>query len=193
MRLALGLEEPSAGGVYYDGRDLAKLDRRSVRRQIGVVMQDGMLQPGTLLDNIIGVNEDLTIDDAWNAARRAAVDSDIAEMPMEMLTVVGDSSSLFSGGQTQRIRIAAALVRNPRVVLLDEATSWLDARSQAQVMRGVESLAATRIVIAHRLSTIRAADRIYVLDAGRVVQQGTFDELYAVEGTFRRLVQRQLG
>ncbi len=192
MRLALGLEEPSVGGVYYDGHDLAKLDRRSVRRQIGVVMQDGMLQPGTLLDNIIGVSEELTIDDAWNAARLADVDRDIAEMPMEMLTVVGDSSSLFSGGQIQRIRIAAALVRNPRVVLLDEATSWLDARSQAQVMRGIESLAATRIVIAHRLSTIRKAERIYVLDAGRVVQQGTFDELYAAEGTFRRLVQRQL-
>ena len=192
MRLALGLEEPTVGGVYYDGHDLANLDRRSVRRQIGVVMQDGMLAPGTLLDNIIGVDEDLTIDDAWNAARLADVESDIAEMPMEMLTVVGDSSSLFSGGQIQRIRIAAALVRNPRVVLLDEATSWLDARSQARVMRGVESLAATRIVIAHRLSTIRKAERIYVLDAGRVVQQGAFDELYAAEGAFRRLVQRQL-
>ena len=155
-------------------------------------MQDGMLQPGTLLDNIIGFSDDLTIDDAWNAARLADVESDIAEMPMEMFTVVGDSSSLFSGGQIQRIRIAAALVRNPRIVLLDEATSWLDARSQAQVMRGIESLAATRIVIAHRLSTIRKAERIYVLDAGRVVQQGTFDELYAVEGAFHRLVQRQL-
>ncbi|MCQ3811005.1 MAG: NHLP bacteriocin export ABC transporter permease/ATPase subunit [Acidimicrobiia bacterium] len=192
MRLALGLEEPNVGGVYYDGHDLANLDHRSVRRQIGVVMQDGMLQPGTLLDNIIGMSDDLTIDDAWQAARLADVESDIAEMPMEMLTVIGDNSSLLSGGQIQRIRIAAALVRNPRVVLLDEATSWLDARSQAQVMRGIESLAATRIVIAHRLSTIRKAERIYVLDSGRVVQQGTFDELYAVEGTFRRLVQRQL-
>ena len=192
MRLALGLEEPTVGGVYYDGHDLANLDRRSVRRQIGVVMQDGMLQPGTLLDNIIGFSDDLAIDDAWNAARLADVANDIAEMPMEMFTVVGDSSSSFSGGQIQRIRIAAALVRNPRIVLLDEATSWLDARSQAQVMRGIESLAATRIVIAHRLSTIRKAERIYVMDAGRVVQQGTFDELYAVEGAFRRLVQRQL-
>ena len=192
MRLALGLETPTVGGVYYDGHDLANLDRRSVRRQIGVVMQDGMLQPGTLLDNIIGVSGDLTIDDAWNAARLADVERDIAEMPMEMFTVVGDSSSLFSGGQIQRIRIAAALVRNPRIVLFDEATSWLDARSQAQVMRGIESLAATRIVIAHRLSTIRKAERIYVLNAGRVVQQGAFDELYAVDGTFRRLVQRQL-
>lgn len=192
MRLALGLEEPTVGSIYYDGHDLANLDRRSVRRQIGVVMQDGTLQPGSLLDNIIGMGEDLSVDDAWNAARLADVDGDIAAMPMEMFTVVGDSTSLFSGGQIQRIRIAAAFVRKPRIVLLDEATSWLDARSQAQVMRGIESLSATRIVIAHRLSTIRKAERIYVLEAGRVIQLGAFDELYAVEGPFRRLVQRQL-
>ncbi|MCY4493284.1 MAG: NHLP bacteriocin export ABC transporter permease/ATPase subunit [Acidimicrobiaceae bacterium] len=192
MRLALGLERPTVGGVYYDGRDLAKLDYRSVRRQIGMVTQDGALQPGSILDNIIGVGDELTIDDAWRAAQLADVERDISEMPMEMFTIVGESASSFSGGQIQRIRIAAALVGNPRIVLLDEATSWLDARSQAEVMRSIESLAATRIVIAHRLSTIRAADRIYVLEAGRVVQHGTFDDLYAVEGTFRTLVSRQL-
>ena len=192
LRLALGLEDPSAGGVYYDGRDLAHLDRRSVRRQVGVVMQDGALRPGNVLDNIIGTGDALTIDDAWRAAALAAVDSDIAAMPMEMFTIVGDTSATFSGGQTQRIRIAAALVRNPRILFLDEATSWLDATSQAQVMRGVASLAVTRIVIAHRLSTIRKAERIYVLQHGRVVQEGGFDELFETEGVFRDLVQRQL-
>ena len=192
LRLALGLEEPSAGGIYYDSRDLANLDRRSVRRQIGVVTQDGALQPGNILDNIVGMGDDLTIDDAWRAAQLADVDGDIAAMPMEMFTIVGDSSATFSGGQLQRIRIAAALVRDPRIVFLDEATSWLDARSQAQVMRGIETLSATRIVIAHRLSTIRKAERIYVLQAGRVVQEGAFDELFEVKGVFRDLVQRQM-
>jgi ATP-binding cassette subfamily C protein len=192
IRLALGVGEPTGGGVYYDGRDLAHLDRHSLRRQIGVVMQDGALRSGNILDNIIGVGDDLTIDDAWRAARLADVERDIAAMPMEMFTVVGDSSATFSGGQIQRIRIAAALVRDPRIVFLDEATSWLDARSQAQVMRGIESLAATRIVIAHRLSTIRKAERIYVLQAGRVVQEGGFDELFNADGPFHDLVQRQM-
>ncbi len=193
LRLALGLEDPSAGGVYYDGRELANLDRRSVRRQVGVVMQSGALQPGDILENIIGVGGDLTIDDAWRAARLAAVAQDLEAMPMGMFTMVSDSSSTFSGGQVQRIRIASALVRNPRIVFLDEATNWLDTKSQAEVMAGIESLSATRIVIAHRLSTIRKAERIYVLDAGRVVQEGGFDELFAAEGPFRRLVQRQTG
>ena len=192
LRLALGLEDPTAGGIYYDDRDLAHLDRRSIRRQIGVVTQDGALKPGNLLDNIIGFGDDLTIDDAWKAAKLAAVDSDIAAMPMQMFTAVGDRASTFSGGQIQRIRIAAALVREPRIVFLDEATSWLDAKSQAHVMAGIESLAATRIVIAHRLSTIRKAQRIYVLHQGRVVQEGSFIALYQTEGHFRDLVQRQM-
>ena len=192
LKLALGVDEPTGGGIYYDGRDLAHLDRRSVRRQIGVVMQDGNLRPGNILDNIVGIGEGLTIDDAWGAARLADVDRDISAMPMEMFTVVGDSSSTFSGGQIQRIRIAAALVRNPRIIFLDEATSWLDARSQAEVMQSIESLAATRIVIAHRLSTIRKAERIYVLQAGRVVQEGGFDELFSADGPFHDLVQRQM-
>ena len=192
MRLALGLEDPTAGSIYYDGRDLASLDRQALRRQLGVVMQDGALQPGSLLDNIIGMGDEFTIDDAWRAVRQAAIEDEIAQMPMQLYTVVTESSATFSGGQTQRLRIAAALVRNPRIVWLDEATSWLDARSQAQVMHSIERLAATRIVIAHRISTIRHADRIYVMQRGRVVQVGDFDELYAVDGPFRRLVERQL-
>ncbi len=191
MRLGLGLEDPTSGSVYYDGRDIAFLDRHVLRRQLGVVTQDAALQPGSLLDNIIGMGDDLTVDDAWHAARRADVADEIAEMPMQMHTVVTEGST-FSGGQAQRVRIAAALARNPRVVWLDEATSWLDSRSQAQVMAGIERLAATRIVIAHRLSTIRQADRIYVMQAGRVVQVGSFDELYGADGVFRQLVERQL-
>ena len=192
VRLALGLEEPSSGAVYYDGRDLARLDHASVRRQIGTVVQDGDLPSGTVLDCIVGVTKDLTIDDAWRAARQAAVDRDIAAMPMGMYTYVSESAATFSGGQGQRIRIAAALVRRPRIVFLDEATSWLDTKSQAETMAGIEHSTATRIVIAHRLSTIRKANRIYVLHAGRVVQTGQFDELIGIEGPFRELARRQM-
>ena len=191
MRLALGLDEPSSGAVYYDGLDLTNLDRR-VRRQIGVVTQDGALLPGTILDNIIGLANNLTIDDAWTAAKQAAVDREIAEMPMGMLTLVGDNAAIFSGGQIQRMRIAAALARRPRILFFDEATSFLDAMSQATVMEAVEELALTRVVIAHRLSTIRNAQRIYVLKAGRVVQVGGFDELSSESGPFRDLVHRQM-
>ncbi len=192
VRLLLGLEMPELGAVYFDDRDLRHLDVGSVRRQIGVVPQECALQPGSLAENIIGMAEDLTLDDAWTAARLAALDTDIAEMPMQMMTQVGDRASIFSGGQVQRIRIAAALVRNPRILIFDEATSWLDAPSQAKVMGGIERLDITRIVIAHRLSTIRQAGRIYVLDSGQVAQVGGFDELLAASGPFRELVQRQL-
>ena len=192
VRLMLGLDVPERGAVYFDDRDLRHLDAGSVRRQIGVVPQECGLQPGSLAENIIGMADDLTLDDAWSAARLAAVDADIAEMPMQMMTQVGDRASIFSGGQIQRIRIAAALVRKPRIVIFDEATSWLDAPSQAEVMGGIERLDITRIVIAHRLSTIRRAGRIYVLDAGRVAQVGGFDELLEAPGPFRELVQRQL-
>ena len=191
LRLALGLEEPAVGAVYLDGCDLAHLDLRAVRRQFGVVVQDGILQHGNVLDNIIGVSNDLTLDDAWQAARLADVDRDIRAMPMGMFTALGGGSAV-SGGQAQRIRIAAALVGSPRILLFDEATSWLDAHRQARVMDSLHGLAVTRIVIAHRLSTIRHANRIYVLSAGRIVQQGGFDELFEQEGLFREMMQRQM-
>ena len=192
FRLALGLEAPASGAVYYDGRDLGRLDARAVRSRIGMVAQDASLQPGTVLENIIGLSGDLTEEDAWRAARLAAVDEDVAAMPMRMQTIAGDGSPLFSGGQIQRILLAAALVRNPSVLFLDEATNWLDNRSQAQVMERLAGLAATRFVSAHRLSTIRLADSIHVLQDGRVVQTGTFDDLMETEGPFRELVRRQM-
>ena len=192
FRLALGLETPLSGAVYYDGRDLGRLNRRAVRSRIGMVVQDASMRPGTVLENIVGLSGDLTEEDAWRAARLAAVDEDIAAMPMGMHTAVGDSSSVFSGGQIQRIVLAAALVRDPSVLFLDEATNWLDNRSQAQVMESVAGLAVTRFVSAHRLSTIRMADSIYVLQDGRVAQTGTFDSLVETEGPFRDLVRRQM-
>ena len=192
FRLALALDAPTSGTVYCDSHDVTRLNRRSLRGQIGVVSQDATLQPGTVLQNIVGVATDLTVKDAWRAADLAAVERDIREMPMGMYTGVGTGSTFFSGGQVQRLHIAAALVRNPRILLLDEATNWLDTASQAAVMKSIGGIAATRLVIAHRLSTIRGADRIYVLEAGRVAQVGSFRELVATDGPFRRLALRQM-
>ena len=192
FRLALGLEQPLSGAVYYDGRDLSHLNRSALRRHVGMVVQDASLRPRTVLDNIIGFASDLSIDDAWQAARRAAVAPDIEAMPMGMYTATGEAGAAFSGGQVQRIMLAGALARNPSVLFLDEATNWLDNTTQAQVARQIENLSITRIVSAHRLSTIREADRIYVLQAGRVVQEGRFDELMQTEGVFRALVRRQM-
>ena len=192
FRLALGLERPLSGAVYYDGRDLARLNTRAVRSKISMVVQDASIRPGTVLENIIGLSGNLTEEDAWRAARLAAIDEDIAAMPMQMHTVAGDNSAVFSGGQIQRIMLAAALVRDPSVLFLDEATNWLDNNSQAQVMQSVADLAITRFVSAHRLSTIRKADSIYVLHDGQVVQTGTFDELIEIDGPFRELARRQI-
>ena len=192
IRLALGLETPTSGAVYYDDRNLAHLDPVSVRRQVGVVLQNGSVQTGTVLDNIIGLDRSLTLDDAWRAARQAVVDRDIAAMPMQMHTALGEQAAGVSGGQSQRIRVAAALARDPRIIFLDEATNWLDRKSQAALMEGIRNSTATRIVVAHRISTIREAHRIYVIEAGRVVQVGRFDELAGKDGLFRNLIQRQI-
>ena len=192
LRLALGLARPSSGWVSFDGRDLERLDAASIRRQVAVVLQDVDLPGSTVEETILGVSSSLTIDDAWRAARLAGVSDEIAAMPMGMHTVIGSNGTALSGGQVQRIQIAGALARSPRILILDEATNWLDNRKQAEVMDNIEGLEITRIVVAHRLSTIRHADRIYVLEAGRIVQQGSYDGLAGVEGTFRDLVRRQL-
>ena len=191
FQLAIGLEAPVSGTVYYDGHDLGRLNKRAVRSDIAMVVQDASLQPGSVLDNIIGLSKDLTEEDAWRAARLAAVDKDIAAMPMQMHTAVAGGTS-FSGGQVQRIMLAAALARDPTVLFLDEATNWLDNKSQAAVMKSVADLAITRFVSAHRLSTIREADSIYVLEQGQVAQMGTFEELMETVGPFRDLIRRQM-
>ena len=191
FRLALGLAQPTTGAVYYDGRDLAHLNVNQVRRQIGTVPQQVQLHPQDLWDNIVGDREGVTVEDAWRAARTAAIDTEIAAMPMGMMTPVGASASVTSGGESQRILIARSLIRRPRILLFDEATNWLDNETQAQIMRNLAALTSTRIVVAHRLSTLRLADRIYVMQAGRVVQEGLFDDLAASEGAFRDLLRRQ--
>ncbi|MFC1833447.1 ATP-binding cassette domain-containing protein [Thermodesulfobacteriota bacterium] len=190
-RLLLGFETPESGAVYFDGHDLSSLDVRSVRRQMGVVIQNGKLITGTILSNIVGTAK-LTIDDAWEAARQCALEDDIKAMPMGMHTIIGEGGSGFSGGQRQRILIARAIVSKPGILLFDEATSALDNESQAAVSRSLERLQATRLVIAHRLSTIKNADRILVVSDGHLVESGSYAELMAQGGEFAALAERQL-
>jgi ATP-binding cassette subfamily C protein len=190
LRLLLGFERAGAGAVLVDGKPLSSLNPHLVRRQIGVVLQNSRPMVGSIFHNIVG-SLPLTLDDAWRAARMVALDEDINALPMSMFTHVNQRGISFSGGQRQRLLIARALVADPRVLLLDEATSALDNRTQAVVTRSLAELGPTRVVVAHRLSTIRHADRIYVLDRGRVVQAGTFDELAAQPGLFARMVERQ--
>src|SRR6185369_15376644 len=189
LRLILGFEKPTAGSIYFDGQDVAGLALQSVRRQIGVVLQSGRPMAGSIFSNIVG-SANLGIDDAWEAARAAGLEDDIKAMPMGMHTVVSEGAETFSGGQKQRILIARAMVHRPRILLFDEATSALDNRTQEIVSRSLERLKATRIVIAHRLSTIQNADRIYVIDGGRVVEEGSFQDLLQRGGPFARLAAR---
>ncbi|OUL29774.1 NHLP bacteriocin export ABC transporter permease/ATPase subunit [Nostoc sp. RF31YmG] len=191
FRLLLGFETPQAGSIYYDGQDLSGLDVDAIRRQLGVVLQNGQISSASIFDNIAG-SAQITLDEAWEAARMSGLADDITAMPMQMHTVVSEGGSNLSGGQRQRLLIARALALKPRILLFDEATSALDNRTQAIVSESLDKLEVTRIVIAHRLSTIRNAHRIYVLQAGKVVQQGTFRELAAVEGLFAQLMARQL-
>jgi NHLM bacteriocin system ABC transporter ATP-binding protein len=190
LRLLLGFEVPESGSVFYDGQNLAGLDLRSVRQQMGVVLQGGSLISGSILRNIIG-SAPLTLDDAWEAARLAGVEEDIRRMPMGMHTFIGENGGGLSGGQRQRLLIARALIKRPRILFFDEATSALDNRTQELVSRSLESLNATRVVIAHRLSTILNADRILVIEKGVLVQSGTYEELMSGHGVFRELARRQ--
>ncbi|MDA8333475.1 MAG: NHLP bacteriocin export ABC transporter permease/ATPase subunit [Peptococcaceae bacterium] len=191
FRLLLGFETPERGSIYYDQQDLAQLDVRALRRQTGAVLQNGRLVAGDILRNITGT-ANLTLEDAWDAARRAGLDEDIRRMPMGMFTYIAEGGSTLSGGQRQRLLIARAIAARPRILLFDEATSALDNRTQAVVSESLAGLRATRIVIAHRLSTVRQADVIHVLSGGRIVQSGTFDELMGQKGLFTDLMRRQI-
>ena len=192
FRLALGIDRPTAGAVYYDGRDLKHLNLKQVRRQIGAVPQSVRLHPLDLWDNLVSHHDGVTSDDVWAAVRIAEVEKEIKSMPMGLMTMVGTSGAVLSGGESQRVTIARSVTGNPRIMLFDEATNWLDNEGQARVMQNLAALTCTRLVIAHRLSTLEQADRIYVLQAGKVVQSGSFNDLMEVDGVFRGLVKRQI-
>jgi NHLM bacteriocin system ABC transporter ATP-binding protein len=190
FRLLLGFDAPEVGTVYFDGQDMAGLDLNALRRQFGVVLQTSRLMSASIFENIAS-SARITMEEAWEAASMAGLSDDILSMPMGMHTVVSEGGTNLSGGQRQRLLIARALALRPRILLFDEATSALDNRTQAIVSESLERLRVTRIVVAHRLSTIRNADRIYVLEKGRLIQQGSFDQLAAEEGLFGQLIKRQ--
>ena len=191
VRLLLGFETPQRGSVYYDGKDLKGIDLRSLRKKIGTVTQDGSLFQGDIYSNIVISAPTLTLDDAWEAAETAEIAEDIRMMPMGMQTMIAEGQGGISGGQKQRLMIARAIAPKPKILIFDEATSALDNRTQKKVADALDKLNCTRIVIAHRLSTIRNCDRILVLDNGKVVEDGTYEELIEKGGYFAELVERQ--
>ncbi|GAB7106309.1 NHLP bacteriocin export ABC transporter permease/ATPase subunit [Streptomyces phaeofaciens JCM 4814] len=191
LRLLIGFDRPVSGSVLYDGQDLAALDPSAVRRQCGVVLQHAQPFTGSILDVICGTGS-YTPEEAMAAAELAGLAQDIARMPMGLHTIVAGSGSV-SGGQRQRLMIAQALIRRPRLLFFDEATSALDNETQRTVIESTRKLNATRVVIAHRLSTVMDADRVIVMENGRVAQQGPPAQLLAdTGGRLHELVRRQL-
>jgi NHLM bacteriocin system ABC transporter ATP-binding protein len=191
FRLLLGFEKPEAGAVFFDGKAIDTLDISALRRQMGVVLQNGKLASGSIYENICGGMQ-LPVEQVWEAARLAGLEAELNAMPMGIHTMIAEGVSTISGGQRQRLMIARAIARRPRVLLFDEATSSLDNQSQAVVSDSLGRLNVTRVVIAHRLSTVRQADRIVVLVEGKIVQTGTFAELSETPGVFADLISRQL-
>ena len=191
VRLLLGFEKPEKGMVCFDGRDLSEIDLPSLRKQVGTVMQDAGLFQGSIYDNIVITAPQLGLDDAWDAAEKAGVAEDIRAMPMGMHTMISEGQGGISGGQRQRIMIARAIAPKPKMMIFDEATSALDNKTQKQVSEALDAMGCTRLVIAHRLSTIRHCDRILVLDGGKIIEDGTYDELIGQGGFFAELVERQ--
>lgn len=191
VRLLLGFEKPQKGAIYYDGKDINSLDLKSLRKKIGAVTQDGKLFLGDIYSNIVISAPHLTVNDAWKAAEVADIAEDIRKMPMGMNTMISEGSGGISGGQKQRLMIARAIAPNPKILIFDEATSALDNITQRKVSEALDKLNCTRIIIAHRLSTIKQCDRIIVLDGGKIIEDGKYDELIKKNGFFAELVKHQ--
>lgn len=192
LKLLLGFEKPQTGRIYYDGRDIDGIDKRELRKRFGVVLQNGGLITGSIHDNITITTPSATMEQVKQAVRDAGLEKDVADMPMGLHTVLSEGDGSISGGQKQRILIARAIVGKPKLLFFDEATSALDNATQAVVCESLDRLHATRIVIAHRLSTIIHCDRIFVMDAGQIVEEGNFEQLMAKKGLFYQLASRQM-
>ncbi len=191
MRLLLGFETPQKGSIYFDKKDINKIDLESLRKKIGSVMQDGKLFLGDIYSNIVITAPEISLKEAWEAAEIASIADDIRKMPMGMNTMISEGQGGISGGQKQRLMIARAVAPKPKILMFDEATSALDNITQKKVSEAIDKLKCTRIVIAHRLSTVQHADRIIYLDGGKIAEEGTYNELIAKNGYFAKLVERQ--
>lgn len=191
LNAILGLTRLSSGQVRFDGIDLSALDSAAVRRQIGSVGQMGRLFPGTILDNITA-GVPLAESDVWSALEKAALADDVRAMPLGLHTPLGDAESVLSGGQVQRVLIARALAQNQAIIVLDEPTSALDPETERKVAAAIDKLDATVITIAHRLDTLKNCDRIVVMDNGRIVEIGSFEELIEEDGVFANQVAAEI-
>ena len=191
VRILLGFEEPLNGRVLVDGNDIKDIDTSSLRRRIGTVLQNGTLFHADIYSNIIISCPTVSQEDVWAAAEIADIAKDIREMPMGMKTVISEGQGGISGGQRQRIMIARAIVHHPKILIFDEATSALDNKTQKNITESINKLNCTRIVIAHRLSTIKSADRIIMLEGGKIIEEGSYESLIAKKGKFAELVERQ--
>lgn len=192
LKLLLGFEKPLSGKIFYDAKDIEGMDKRELRKKFGVVLQDGRLISGSIFDNITIAAPGATLEDAQKAARQAGLSEDIEKMPMGMHTVISEMGGTISGGQQQRILIARAIAGKPKILFFDEATSALDNVTQAQVCESLSGLHVTRVVIAHRLSTIADCDRIFVMNKGRIAEEGNFETLMEKKGLFYELASRQM-
>ena len=191
VRLLLGFEKPISGNIFFDDNNIDSVDLSSLRRNIGTVLQNGTLFHADIFSNIIISSPNLKEEDAWVAAEIANIADDIREMPMGMKTVISEGQGGISGGQKQRIMIARAIVHHPKVLVFDEATSALDNKTQKSISDSIAKLNCTRIVIAHRLSTIKNADRIIMLEGGKIIEEGNYQTLIDKKGKFAELVERQ--
>lgn len=192
LKLLLGFESPVSGKIYYDNKDIDNIDKRELRKKIGVVLQDGKLISGSIFENITITSPRSKVEDVQKVIKSVGLENDIKEMPMGLHTVLSEDCGTISGGQQQRILIARAIISNPKILFFDEATSALDNVTQNMVCETLEQMNSTRIVIAHRLSTIMNCDRIIVLDSGKVVEQGSYQELMEYKGLFYQLASRQM-
>ena len=192
LKLLLGFEKPGKGRVCYDGKDILSIDKHSLRKNIGVVLQSGKLIAGSIYDNITITAYKPAMADVEAVVEDVGLKDDIDAMPMGLHTVVSESGGTISGGQQQRILIARAIMSNPSVLYFDEATSALDNLTQAKVCESLEKRNMTRMVIAHRLSTVQNCDRIIVLDKGKVAEEGTFEQLMSLKGLFYQMAIRQI-
>ena len=192
LRLLLGFEEAESGAIYYDDQNLKNLDLRSLRKNIGIVLQNGTLLSDSIFANITITNPTAKLKDAWEAAEKAGCAEDIKAMPMQMHTMVSEAGGGLSGGQKQRIMIARALISSPNLLMFDEATSALDNITQAIVVDTLSKMDITRVVIAHRLSTIKQCDRIVYIHEGKIVEEGNYEELMKKDGYFAEMAKRQL-
>ncbi len=192
LKLLLGFENPTNGKIFYDGKDIDSMNKREMRKKLGVVLQDGKLISGSIFENITITSPNSNLERVKEVISEVGLEKDITKMPMGLHTVLSENSGTISGGQQQRLLIARAIIAKPKIIFFDEATSALDNVTQALITESLEKLKSTKIVIAHRLSTVVKCDRILVMDKGVIVEQGNYEELMEKRGLFYELASRQM-